>query len=286
MMRALVLILIIVVLTVDAARAGELKIATWNLNWLTTRTAGLPADVQVRVPEDFERLRAYAAELNADVVAIQEVDSREVAQLVFPRDLWSVHLTRDRVRQRVGIVVRRGIPYDVNPDITAIALDPMARLRSGADITIHPPGGSLRILTLHLKQGCQYLSLGPAPKTTCLTLLSQLDVVNEWIAARRDEGAAFIVLGDFNRGMEKRDPFIRKIQAVTPVTRATEGYGNPCWGNEPFIDHILIGGPARRWVMDGSLRVLTYLETDPSWKARLSDHCPVSVRLALPDQGE
>jgi endonuclease/exonuclease/phosphatase family metal-dependent hydrolase len=113
--------------------------------------------------------------------------------------------------------------------------------------------------------------------------MSQFDVVSQWMAARRDEGVPFLVLGDFNRGLDKNDPFIRKIDGPTPITRATEGYSSPCWGHESFIDHILIGGVAREWVRPNSMRVLAYRETDPAWKERLSDHCPVSVRLDVPD---
>ena len=40
--RAWGLAVVLIVLTVAAPRAAELKIATWNLNWLTTRQAGLP----------------------------------------------------------------------------------------------------------------------------------------------------------------------------------------------------------------------------------------------------
>jgi exonuclease III len=32
-----------------------------------------------------------------------------------------------------------------------------------------------------------------------------------------------------------------------------------------------------------TLRVLTYRETEPDLKDRLSDHCPVSVRFAMPE---
>jgi hypothetical protein len=34
-----------------------------------------------------------------------------------------------------------------------------------------------------------------------------------------------------------------------------------------------------------TLRVLVYRETGEEWRARLSDHCPVSVRFAVPDRG-
>ena len=282
-MRAWCLAFVLSLLTASAPRAAELKIATWNLNWLTSRETGLPGDVKIRQPEDFDRLRDYAVELNADVVAFEEVDSPETARRVFPPDVYSIHMSHDRVRQRVGIAVRRGLAYDVNPDVTAIALEPMAHLRSGVDITLHPPAGPLRVLAVHLKQGCQYLIFGRAPNTVCATLMSQFDVVAQWISVRRDEGVPFLVLGDFNRDLDKNDPFVRKIGGTTPLIRATDGYSSPCWGHESFIDHILIGGPARDWVKPNSMRVLAYRETDPTWKVRLSDHCPVSVRLTVPD---
>ena len=270
-------------LTASAPRAAELKIATWNLNWLTSRVTGLPADVKIRQPEDFDRLRGYALELNADVVAIEEVDNAETAQRLFPSEGYSIHMSHDRVRQRVGIAVRRGLAYTVNPDLTALALDPMAHLRSGVDITLNPTAGPVRVLAIHLKQGCQYLTFGRSPHTTCVTLMSQFVIITQWISARRDEGIPFLVLGDFNRGLDKNDPFSRMVGGPTPLTRPTEGYSSPCWGREAFIDHILIGGSARAWVKPHSMRVLAYRETDPVWKERLSDHCPVSVRLMVPD---
>jgi endonuclease/exonuclease/phosphatase family metal-dependent hydrolase len=281
-MTARWLAFVISLLTATAAHAGELKIATWNLNWLTARQAGLPSDVKIREPEDFDRLHAYAEELNADVIAIEEVDNADIARRLFAPETWSIHMSHDHVRQRVGIVVRRGLAYDVNPDVTAIALDPVAHLRSGVDITLHPPAGPLRVLAVHLKQGCQYAAFGRAPRTVCVTLMAQFDVVAQWITARRDEGVPFLVMGDFNRDLDKNDPFIKTIDAPTPLTRATEGFTSPCWGHESFIDHILIGGPARAWVVPNSLRVLAYRETDPAWKERLSDHCPVSLRLQVP----
>jgi exonuclease III len=67
------------------------------------------------------------------------------------------------------------------------------------------------------------------------------------------------------------------------LTRATEGRASPCWGGEAFIDHIMLGGAAREWLQPDTLRVLTYRETGAEWQQRLSDHCPVSVRLRVPN---
>ena len=273
-------------LLAPGAQAAELKIATWNLNWLSTRPTGapgLPPDVKTRAPEDFEKLRQYALELDADVIAVEEVDGRQAAALVFPEDKYSIHMTHDRVTQRTGLIVKRGLHYDINPDVTAIAGNPAARLRSGADITLHLPRGTLRLLALHLKTGCQAPPLAKSTRRSCVELADQIPPIQAWMAARVAEKTPFLLLGDFNRYMEGRDQFIAALRETAPLSRATEGRSSPCWGAEIFIDHILAGGAAIDWMRPDTLRVLRFRETGREWKERLSDHCPVSVRMVVPD---
>lgn len=292
------------------ASATDIKIATWNLNWLTVRetgSPGLPPDLHTRAQADFDRLRDYAAELNADVVAVQEVDGYEAIRRVFPAELYHVVLSKDRVTQRVGIAIRRGIRYDPHPDVP-LAPDQNARLRSGVDVTLKLGARSLRLLAVHLKQGCQNPKLDRAQGSyqgsnqgmphgvppdmpqaraqgrDCQTLFGQGAQLRAWIGDRTAAGDAFVILGDFNRWMDKRDPFIAQLRQAAPLARATEGFASPCWGAETFIDHILAGGPARDWMRPETMLVLKYRETGPEWKSRLSDHCPVSVRFALPDR--
>jgi endonuclease/exonuclease/phosphatase family metal-dependent hydrolase len=267
-------------------QAEELKVATWNLNWLTLRpagTRGLPEDVTPRAASDLDRLAQYAAVLNADVIAVEEVDGWDAAARLFPRDRYSIHMTRDHVMQRVGLIVRRGLHYEQNPDVAAIATNPALHLRSGADVTLHLANGPLRLLAVHLKRGCQDQPLARSTRRTCIELREQIEPLQAWIAARQLEGVPFLVLGDFNRWMDGRDQFLAALRKAAPLARATEGRSSPCWGNEMFIDHILAGGAARSWIVPDSLRVMTYKEQGADWKARLSDHCPVSVRLAIPD---
>ena len=270
--------------------AAELKVTTWNLNWLTERPAGdpsLPADVHVRAPGDFDLLRQYAAQLDADVIAIQEVDGRAVAARIFPPDRYSIHMTHDDVVQRVGIVVRRGLSYDVNPDVAALQGDRRLHLRSGADITLHLPAGhlpagTLRILAVHLKTGCDDAPLARSRRRSCVELRAQVPPLQAWIAARQQEGVPFIVLGDFNRHMDGKDQLWAALSHTAPLVRATEGRSSPCWVSEAFIDHIIAGGAAREWMQLPTLRVLHYRESGDDWQDRLSDHCPVSVDFQIP----
>ncbi len=274
---------LLALLVAQPALSAELKIATWNLDWLTTRPAGdpgLPTDVTPRTEEDFARLAGYAADLNADLIAIQEVDGFRAATKIFPPDRYSIHMTRDHVIQRVGIVVRRGLKYDMNPDVTALGID---HLRSGADITLHLPGTDLRVLAVHLKTGCRNQPLPKAHDRSCSELRDQIPIVAAWIAERQKDQTPFIVLGDFNRWMDGRDSLLAELRQAAPLARATEGHSSPCWGAENFIDHILAGGAAANWMQADTLKVLIYRETDKAMKDRLSDHCPVSVRFAVPD---
>lgn len=271
-----------------SAGAAELRVATWNLEWLTARSFGdpaLPDDVHPKRPEDVDALRRYALLLDADVIAFQEVDGPEIAAKVFPPDRYIIFATGDQVVQRVGFAVRRGIAVTRNADLVGLDIYPTAphRLRSGADITLDLPGGKLRLLAVHLKSGCNHQRLSVDSGRVCETLHRQIAPLQGWIAQRRAEGVPFVLLGDFNRRMENRDELVAALLTAAPLARATEGRSSPCWGGNSFIDHIFAGGAARGWMQPDSLRVMVYRETDDAAKERLSDHCPVSVRFRLPD---
>jgi endonuclease/exonuclease/phosphatase family metal-dependent hydrolase len=121
--------------------------------------------------------------------------------------------------------------------------------------------------------------LAASRRPQCALLARQIAPLTDWVAARRREGMAFLVMGDFNRVLDAPEEMGAALATAAPLTRATQGRADPCWDGAPFIDHIFAGGPARAWLVPDSLRVQVFRETDDRERSRLSDHCPVSLTL-------
>jgi len=282
---AAVALVLLATATAAGADARELRLATWNIAWLTFKPPGhpdLPQGFRPRTEDDIRRLRAYAEEVNADVIALQEVDGPLAAARVFDSRVYDFHFADERDVQRTGFAVRRGISWRANPDLAELDLVAHARLslRRGADITVRVANRELRLLSIHLRGGCVRDDLDEPQSPACVQLRRQAEILAGWIGQRAREGAAFAVLGDFNRRLADDEGFWRILSAAAPLLRPTAGT-TPCWGRgRPFIDHIVLGGEARLWFVPNSVSVLVYREREAEvWENRLSDHCPVRGTL-------
>ena len=90
---------------------------------------------------DFARLRDYALRLDADVVALQEVDGRLAAARVFDATRYDFHFTNETDVQGVGFAIRKTLRWRANNDLVALGL--RENLRRGADIAIETAAGSV-----------------------------------------------------------------------------------------------------------------------------------------------
>jgi endonuclease/exonuclease/phosphatase family metal-dependent hydrolase len=260
-----------------------LRVATWNLKWL----GAVPGQgEQPRSNADYARLRRYAERLDADVVALQEVEGERAIRRVFDPAAYAFHFTREADQlQRTGFAWRRSLRVEVLPDLVALRIE---NTRRGADVRVHFGGRTLRLLSVHLKAHCA----DGLPESTeaCDILFDQLPPLESWIDARAGEGEPFAVLGDFNRHLGPRDPFWLDLDDGEPggadLVDVLRGGKPRCWSGRygRFIDHLVLGQVAAGWIVPDSGQELVYDGSDGRFEEVLSDHCPLLVELDLERQ--
>ena len=127
-MRVLALTLALA-LSTSSAWAHSLKVATWNIEHLRD---GIGEGSNPRDQADFDRLKAYTEVLDADVIALQEVENEAAVERVFDPAKYQIFVESRNSTQRTGFAVRRGVSVVRNPDFDA--LNVTGRLRHGVDI--------------------------------------------------------------------------------------------------------------------------------------------------------
>jgi endonuclease/exonuclease/phosphatase family metal-dependent hydrolase len=299
------------------ANAGQLKLATWNLEWLIApqelrrlrrdclpdgafpgrRERFVPCDVATdleRAATDLEALARYSRRLDADVIALQEVDGPAAARLVF--EGYEFCFTSRRHVQNTGFAIRRGIPYRC-AEYAPLSLD--GRVRRGAEVVLYPgESRELHLLSVHLKSGCNRRSLDSG-RDACAVLARQVPALERWIDERAARSQSFAVLGDFNRDLlDDRGPArgpsgsLRSLWAelddgdppeadlVNPAEGRRFRNCSPDQNHGGYIDHIVLSRSLAQRLVPGSFERLVFLP-DEALRLRLADHCPVAVTVAL-----
>ncbi len=265
-----------------------ITLATWNMEHLAERNG---SGCRPRTDADYAAMRAYVDDLGADVIAFQEVESKAAAERVFDPAIYTV-VIEDRVgtdrggecrgregltinAQRTGFAIRKGVPFQRQPDFTGIQVG-NPDLRSGVDLIVRPRGGDpFRVLSVHLKSGCSSGDRNEA----CPVLFEQVPVMEQWIDARAAEGVRFAVLGDFNRrlGMSSDAVWTDWDDASPPNADLALASGDQSARCNPryrdFIDFIVLD---RRATED-----LRGFDEKTFEGEGLSDHCAVSASLSL-----
>jgi endonuclease/exonuclease/phosphatase family metal-dependent hydrolase len=294
------------------AAPAELKLATWNLEWFMTPETlraltpactpadaprdgarrAVPCDVAhelARSREDITALKRHAHALNADVIALQEVDGPDAARLVFP-DYQFCFSGRVAV-QNNGFAIRRGLPFLCAPDFTDLSLND--DVRRGVELRLFPnTTQELRLLSVHLKSGCARDSL-ESTRPSCGELARQVPLLERWIDAQASEHKPFAVLGDFNRDLrqERSGPSIwAEIDDASPpeadLVNTAEGQAfQNCMPSQTFsgyIDYIILGRKMARGLVKDSFGRELFPPKDAQ-RRKLSDHCPVFIRLRVAD---
>ena len=291
--------LVFALISSNTVLANTIKIASWNIAWLGSH------EYNERKSSDYEALASYTKQLDADVIALQEVESAFWAKKVLGDNYDYYFSTKDWV-QRVGIAVKKSAGLAVTAKEYK-ALD-VGRVRHGMELTLVKNNQELTLLAVHLKSGCFAKPLDDKSiaamadstekelrrKDACTILSKQIKPLEQWIDTKASQGKAFIVLGDFNRRFSqdialKHNESQGLWQALNDEGNSllwtpTASKNSDCWGGyyKDYIDHIVFNPKAKQLYVDDSFEQLVF---KPKYTRKLSqtlsDHCPISVEVKL-----
>lgn len=265
----------------DKHPSGRIRLATWNIATLHREIGGrIFHDSAAREPVDYERIRCYSRLLDADIIAVQEIDGIEALRRVIDTDVYDLHMSGRSAHQNTGFAFKKGLDVTTRPDFEALDV---GRVRRGTRIDLSHNGKTIKLMSVHLKSGCFSNS---SSGSACTKLQAQVPVLERWIDDAASGSDAFIVLGDFNRRLVQGGDLVwaELDDGVPPnanLVAATENMPISCRDNEftQFIDHILLDQRAAQWLDSSSFRHVTYRQQDKDVWGLISDHCPVVVEL-------
>lgn len=285
-------------ITVNLVQAQELRFASWNMEHLAEKNG---EGCVPRTNKEYRAMKRFAADLNVDVVALQEVENAEAIARVFPPRKWDI-IVSDRpasgsykcrgseqqsTQQRVAMVVRKNVDYDNLGSYEELAIHNPG-LRYGVLVRINGAKDTVDVMGVHMKSGCFVNDFTASDRKACKTLEEQVPVLDQWIESHISAGKQFVVMGDFNHRLTTPDNKLwevltemdgEKVKLVNSMQNL-EG----CHPKYPApIDHIIMGPKASKLHVPGSETVHYFPSANGTMaqEEMYSDHCPISMQLKL-----
>ncbi len=281
--------------TTQKTESEQLKLVSWNIEHLADE---LNSGCKPRTKEDYAALQSYAKSLDADIVALQEVQSEKALARVFPPQQWQFVLSkrpdneayecrgRDGLKstpQRTAFAIKKSVKFSIAQQFEKLALGNPG-LRYGISIKLDDHPTQLEILNVHLKSGCFVDDYRKSDKKACNTFKQQAPKMENWVNTRIDGGQSFVVLGDFNHRLSTNNnefwQQLSKENNTKVVTNVMDGKSSCHPRYKDLIDHILVSNNASQYISKGSAQVDYFgKQSELTYQDMLSDHCPISVKI-------
>ncbi|XWN38153.1 MAG: HAD family acid phosphatase [Balneola sp.] len=272
------------------------RFVAWNIEHLAENNE---EGCVARSDQDYEKLRNFAATMDADIVALQEVESVNAVARVFPENEWEIVLSdrpssgsyecrgsgRPSTQQRVAFAVKKGIEFEKIDSFKELALNNPG-LRYGLVIRLTGTPEPIEVMNVHMKSGCFVNDYSTSDRDACETFEQQVPVLDKWVESKVKEKKAFVILGDFNhRITTPENRFWKDLEDMDgnkiSIKSSMEGIRG-CHPRYPDpIDHILAGPNSLKYYSPASENVFYFGKTPETMTEddMLSDHCPISVDL-------
>lgn len=234
---------------VTQARAEDLRIASWNIANL-----GAPGTVlrgYDRADSDYDELKIQITELDADIIALQEIGSIAALKAVLPggykfkfetrcydnanncetdvEDIFKAIAVRETLTSSFFQIDSLAIPHQNECG------DEPRKVRGGVGVDITHNGNRYLVPSLHIKATCKDDEIEAGTEDDCATQREQIKRLRAWMDTQAND-AAIILTGDFNRkilnGKDSiRDEFFGSLAKEAFLPNADT---RTCWSKYNF----------------------------------------------------
>jgi endonuclease/exonuclease/phosphatase family metal-dependent hydrolase len=300
MVRSSLLILLLVSPAFALAQGAspEFTVATWNLQQFVDQYDNpyYSRDTSpefIKSPEMIDAIVADLRALNADVLALEEVEGTDFLRALLGErlpDLGYTHFASapdDNWHQNVAVISR--FPMGPMTSMGTVAT-PIVGTDESTDfindrllaVEIRPtPDYSFLLVAVHLKAGGGARNAG--------WRMGQIEFLRSWLDDQRkiDPDLNVCILGDFNSTPGSEEMNLWMDPAEGPIYRSllTEVGApptHPSWAPEHEIDNILVNGAM--WPEHIPNSAAVQRDIGPAEGHRCSDHLPVEARFVTVDQ--
>jgi hypothetical protein len=213
-------------------------------------------------------------------------------------------------RQYVALAVKRSADIAISDVKDIVDLGPKDptnghQTRWALDVTLSKGGSAIRLLVVHMKSGCTEGPIQePSSNPNCHALSRQLPHLKNWIWNAHRRNTPVIVLGDFNRRLDRESAEVTPTDLWDIISGASTPTNTDdsrliyipankefkCWPTQPAAERFSMDF----FVLNEKAKAIA--DTASYWKWRYgkdieeqtpesrwpSDHCPIQLNVKLP----
>ena len=245
-------------------------------------------DHKPRSEADDELLAVVLGDIDADVLAVQEVENEQALKRLLLHTAeesgseYHFVLGASGGKQKVGFLYRKPVELVSVREVDAIAVE-KGRTRAGLLALFRVGSFEWAMLAVHLKSTSRADSTPELMQRSLALRTAQAAEILSFTNSFQQTTLSrpFFILGDFNDSPRKKRTTLDTLKHSPNLTFLTEDLASCSYSGLLGIDHIISSSSATARVLHGTLHTVNFRAMLPEKVAeRVSDHCPVVVQFS------
>lgn len=237
-----------------SAPRDRLRIVSWNIANLAEGPSEMLRGGYARSQSDYDALRHILADLNPDIVALQEIGSRAGVERILDAAQYEIafesrclenaaECAHDTGDIYTAVAYKKDLPEAVAFQMDTLAIDHTnecgvtRKVRGGVGVSFLFGEATVKVPSLHMKASCKDDQVEPGTQDDCDTQARQYSALLDWVAAQPDDDI-IVLAGDFNRKLLDGGDSIRKAmdtsQGALGDSLFPDAGARACWSRSDF----------------------------------------------------